>query len=93
MWRDPCTYGNYRVRVRGKTVRGIALGLLASAVMVFGAPAAQAGITCHWIPAMCPAPTGPGSGGDGNSVPEPGTLGLLALGAAASIGMLRRKKN
>lgn len=40
---------------------------------------------------MCPAPTNPGSGG-GNSVPEPGTLGLLAMGAAASIGMLRRKK-
>ncbi|HEX5461302.1 MAG TPA: PEP-CTERM sorting domain-containing protein [Steroidobacteraceae bacterium] len=46
---------------------------------------------CTWIPSMCPAQTDPGSGG-GNSVPEPGTLGLLALGAAASIGMLRRKK-
>jgi len=40
---------------------------------------------------MCPAQTNSGSG-DHNSVPEPGTLGLLALGAAASIGMLRRKK-
>jgi hypothetical protein len=40
---------------------------------------------------MCPASSNPGSGG-GNSVPEPGTLGLLAMGAAASIGMLRRKK-
>jgi hypothetical protein len=40
---------------------------------------------------MCPAQSNPGSGG-GNSVPEPGTLGLLAMGAAASIGMLRRKK-
>ncbi|HVS77395.1 MAG TPA: PEP-CTERM sorting domain-containing protein [Steroidobacteraceae bacterium] len=74
-------------------MRRIALGLLASAIMVIGAPAAQAAITCHWIPAMCPAPTGPGSGDDGNSVPEPGTLGLLVLGAAASVGMLRRKKS
>lgn len=41
---------------------------------------------------MCPAQGNPGSGGGGSSVPEPGTLGLLALGAAATIGMLRRKK-
>jgi PEP-CTERM motif len=76
-------------------VRRIAFSLLASAVVAvgaLGAPIAQAGVTCHFIPAMCPAPTGPGSGGGGSSVPEPGTLGLLALGAAASIGMLRRKK-
>lgn len=75
----------------GKNVRGISLGLLASAILVIGAPAAQAGITCQWIPAMCPAQGNPGSGG-GNSVPEPGTLGLLALGAAATIGMRFRKK-
>ena len=77
-------------------MRGIALGLLAAGIMAIGAPAAQAGVTCSWVPSMCPAP--PGDDEDGgehhrhHSVPEPGTLGLLALGAAASIGMLRRKK-
>lgn len=75
----------------GTTVRGIALGLLASALVAMGAPVAHAGVTCQWIPSMCPAP--PGDGGHHNHpVPEPGTLGLLALGAAASVGMLRRKK-
>ena len=73
-------------------MRGITLGLLASAILVIGAPAARAGVTCQWIPAMCPAQGNPSSGGGGSSVPEPGTLGLLALGAAATIGMLRRQK-
>lgn len=74
-------------------MRRITLGLLVSAMMVIGIPAAQAGVTCQWVPSMCPAPGGPGSGGGGgSSVPEPGTLGLLVLGAAASIGMIRRKK-
>lgn len=72
-------------------MRGIALGLLASTLIAMGAPAAHAGVTCQYIPSMCPAGGGGGSGG-GNSVPEPGTLGLLAMGAVASIGMLRRKK-
>jgi len=57
--------------------------------MAIGAPAAHAGVTCQWIPAMCPPPP---PGGTHPSVPEPGTLGLLALGAAASIGVLRRRK-
>ena len=83
---------NYKPGV-GLIVRRIAFSLLASAVLALGAPLAQAGITCHFIPGMCPAPGGSGSDdGGGSSVPEPGTLGLLALGAAASIGMLRRKK-
>ena len=69
----------------------IKLSLLAATLIDIGAPAAQAVTPCTWIPSMCPVQTDPGSGG-GNSVPEPGTLGLLALGAAASIGMLRRKK-
>lgn len=69
----------------------IALSLLAATVIAIGTPAAHAGVLCTQIPGMCPAQTNPGSGG-GNSVPEPGTLGLLAMGAAASIGMLRRKK-
>lgn len=67
------------------------MSLLAATVIALGAPAAQAGTLCTQIPGMCPVQTNPGSGG-GNSVPEPGTLGLLAMGAAASIGMLRRKK-
>ena len=69
----------------------ITLSLLAAALIAIGAPAAHAGTNCQWIPSWCPAQTDPGSGGK-NSVPEPGTLGLLAMGAAASIGMLRRKK-
>ena len=67
------------------------MGLLAATLIALGTPAAQAYQTCTYIPGMCPAQTNSGSG-DHNSVPEPGTLGLLALGAAASIGMLRRKK-
>lgn len=70
----------------------ITLGLLVCAVMAMGAPAAYSMGTCKMIPSWCPAPGGPSSGGPGHSVPEPGTLGLLAMGAAASIGMLRRKK-
>lgn len=69
----------------------IALSLLAATLIAVGAPAAQATTFCTQIPGMCPVQNNPGSGG-GNSAPEPGTLGLLALGAAASIGMLRRKK-
>lgn len=60
-------------------------------MIAIGTPAAQAMQLCTYVPGMCPAQNDPGSGGS-NSVPEPGTLGLLALGAAASIGMLRRKK-
>jgi hypothetical protein len=77
----------------GGTVRRTLLSLLAAGALTIGSgmPAAQAGVTCSWIPSMCPAPSNPGSGG-GNSVPEPGTLGLLAMGVAASIGMLRRRK-
>lgn len=70
----------------------IALGLVTCALMAVGAPLAHAfGGTCKVIPSWCPAPVhGPSS--PGTSTPEPGTLGLLALGAAASVGMLRRKK-
>ena len=76
----------------GMTVRGIALGLVASALVAIGAPAAHAGVTCEWVPSMCPAPPGDDGGKRHHPVPEPGALGLLALGAAASVGMLRRKK-
>lgn len=73
-------------------MRTIMLGLLGCALMAIGAPAAHSGdATCKAIPSWCSAPTGHHHG-PGTSTPEPGTLGLLALGAAASIGMLRRKK-
>ena len=70
----------------------ITLGLLACALIAVGAPQAHATSgSCKVIPAWCPAPVhDPRS--PGTSTPEPGTLGLLALGAAASVGMLRRKK-
>jgi hypothetical protein len=73
-------------------MRKVMLGVLACAWMAAGAPAAHSlGATCSVIPSWCPAPVhDPGS--PGTSTPEPGTLGLLALGAAASVGMLRRKK-
>lgn len=69
-------------------MRKLILGLMASALVAIAAPAAQASTHCHWVRYWCPAP------GDGHhhTVPEPGTLGLLVLGTAASVGMLRRKK-
>jgi len=67
----------------------ITLSLLAAAMIAIGAPTAQAGILCKIFPALCQTHNPPPGG---NSAPEPGTLGLLALGAAASIGMLRKKK-
>lgn len=72
-------------------MRGIALGLLASVVMVVGAPKAHAGtLLCRYVPS-CAAQSNPNPGNH-NPAPEPGTLGLLALGAAASVRILRRKK-
>lgn len=71
-------------------MRRLMIGLMASAVLAIAAPVAQAGIYCYWFPSWCAAP--PDSGGHHHTVPEPGTLGLLVLGTAASIGMLRRKK-
>lgn len=73
-------------------MRKLMLGLMASMVMAAGGPAAHAAITCSYIPSMCPAPGGNGSNQGGKSVPEPGTVGLLVLGAAASLRMIRRKK-
>jgi hypothetical protein len=39
---------------------------------------------------LCPPPPG-GGGGGGTSVPEPGTLGVLALGAGAAAWARRRR--
>ena len=74
-------------------MRRITLGLLVCALIAIGAPAAHSGgVTCQAVPSWCPARVSNPPSGPGTSTPEPGTLGLLALGAAASIGMLRRKK-
>lgn len=58
-------------------------------------PGARAGVTCSDFPDWCPPgiqrvqPTpGPGTG---QSTPEPGALGLLALGSAVGILRMRRK--
>ena len=72
-------------------MRGITLGLLASALLVVGAPAAYSMSNCKMIPSWCPPPSGLGDHHH-HPTPEPGTIGLLILGAAGSIGMLRRKK-
>ena len=73
----------------GEAMRSLTLGLVVCALMVIGAPPAHAfGGSCKSIPGWCPS----GDDQHKNSVPEPGTLGLLALGTAASVGMLRRKK-
>ena len=70
-------------------MRKLILGLMASALVAIAAPAAQAFTNCHSVPNWCPPPPGYGHH---HTVPEPGTLGLLVLGTAASIGMIRRKK-
>jgi hypothetical protein len=68
----------------------ITLSLLASLMVAAGAPAAHANdFLCKLFPILCPPPP---TQHNPPSTPEPGTLGLLALGAAASVGMLRRKK-
>lgn len=78
-----------------RAVRHSGLALVGSLILTLGAgPSAFAGVTCTFIPSMCPPSTG--GGGDRHSVPEPGTLGLLAVGAAAGVARLRRhlkKKN
>lgn len=64
-----------------------------TAWVAFGAPASQAGVTCSHIPSWCSPPSdpGPGAGDHHHSVPEPGTLGLLAVGAAAGLYRMRRR--
>lgn|GEM_PF-4364590 len=76
-------------------MRTTAIALAALGMLTLAAPAVQAGVTCKMIPSMCPALGGRdhGHGDQGHSTPEPGTLGLLALGAAAAgYAKLRRKK-
>lgn len=72
-------------------MRQVAIAFVASVALgVLAAPAANAGVTCSAVPSWC-APPSPKQGSSGNhSVPEPGTLGLLAVGAAAGALRLRR---
>jgi PEP-CTERM motif len=70
-----------------RAVRQVTMVIAAGVVLALGTAAPVfAGVTCSFIPAMCPPSTGPGN----HSVPEPGTLGLLAVGAVAGITRLRR---
>lgn len=72
------------------------LGLILGAMLLvgtFAAPAARAGVNCTRFSSWCPsivmdhaAPTGD------HSTPEPGALGLLALGAAVGIARMRPRK-
>jgi hypothetical protein len=70
----------------------LAAAVLAVAGVAGAGSSAHASVTCSIIPSMCPPSSG--GGGGKHPVPEPGTLGLLALGAAAGYARLRtRKKN
>lgn len=73
--------------------RQIAVNLAASVlVLALGASTAHAGVNCKEVPGWCPSVTGQSHGsGDDHSTPEPGTLGLLAVGAAAA-GLARLRQ-
>jgi len=79
---------------------GLAFAAVAT-LMALGAPIAEAGVTCKIIPSWCPgdssAKTENKNGTIGTprtSVPEPGTLMLLAAGITAVGGAVyRRRKN
>ena len=59
-------------------------------MLLLGAGPAHAGITCKYIPGMCPEGDDPPRHA---SVPEPATLALLATGfGAAGFAAWRRRK-
>ena len=72
------------------------------ALVGFGVPVAEAGVTCRIIPSWCPADsnktsthesnTGGGTVKQTTSVPEPGSLMLLAAGASAVGGAVLRRR-
>ena len=73
--------------------RQLAVNLAASVLVVgLAASTAHAGVNCKDVPGWCPSSTSQfrGSGHD-HSTPEPGTLGLLAVGAAAA-GLARLRQ-
>jgi hypothetical protein len=88
-------------------MRQVGLAFVAvTALMALGAPIAEAAVTCKIIPSWCPGKSS--SKGDRDpvatdspstvlrktSVPEPGTLMLLAAGVTAVGGAVyRRRKN
>ena len=88
-------------------MRQTSFALVAVAVLMgLGAPIAEAGVTCKIIRSWCPSDNSTkrpdasvnNSNGNGNSnktsVPEPGTLLLLAAGvSAAGAAVYRRRKN
>jgi hypothetical protein len=86
-------------------MRKTALALIAVAgvVAVVGAPAANAMQTCYAVRSWCGPdesnkgttrgdPTGPSAGTPTSSVPEPGTLALLAAGVSAIGGAAWRRR-
>lgn len=85
-------------------MRQVGLAFVAvMALMALGAPLAEAAITCKIIHSMCPDDrssnedhnhNGGTTGTEKTSVPEPGTLMLLAAGVTAVGGAVyRRRKN
>jgi PEP-CTERM motif len=72
-------------------VRNIIWALVAAlGVVVSAAQPVQAAATCKVVPTWCPP--APGGSGGTESVPEPVTLGVLAMGAAAAFAVGRRRK-
>jgi hypothetical protein len=82
-------------------MRQVGLALAVTALMALGAPIAEAGATCKIIPSWCPGDSSTkGESHNGTigttrtSVPEPGTLMLLAAGVTAvGSAVYRRRKN
>ncbi len=69
--------------------------VVTTALLMAGSSAANAGVTCQYIPGMCPPVSDNGGGGGGGSshpVPEPATLALLASGIGAVGFALRRRR-
>lgn len=79
-------------------MRKTALALIAVAgvAAIVGAPAAYAGSTCSMIKSLCgPVESNKGTNHDPQkpaSVPEPGTLALLAAGVTAIGGAAWRRR-
>ncbi|MDB6091107.1 MAG: hypothetical protein JWN85_3891 [Gammaproteobacteria bacterium] len=83
-------------------MRQVGLAFVAvTALMALGAPIAEAGVTCKIIPSWCPSDRShnednkngiTGTDTPRTSVPEPGTLMLLAAGVTAVGGAVYRRR-